>query len=409
MKKNSFQLPLFIAKRYIFSKKKHNVINIISIIAGLGVFASAAALVIVLSVFNGMAQLVESNFNRFNPDIKITPREGKSFLVDSFPLAALHEIDGVLSVQEVVSDLTLITCKDRQILTEIKGVSNEYTKIAQLDSLAVMGNFSLNPEGEEVAVLGAISASQLLLYFNEVEYLKFHYPNRTQKNLTNPSTAFQTQFLPIGGVFQSNTDYDGKVVFVPIAFARDLCNYHHEVTSIELFIEENAKLAAIQKEVKALLGTRYLVQNSYEQEEIIFRAIAIEKLMVFIILGFIILIAAFNIVGIIGMMLVEKKRDIEILATLGGNERLIRRVFAFHGLLVSIMGGFGGLCLGYLICFLQETFDIIQIRGYENDILATYPVEMNLWDGVLIFILVLTVSMIASFLSVYKLQNNKKQ
>lgn len=404
MKKNSLFFPFFVAKRYVFSKKKHNVINIISLIAGIGVFASAMALIIILSVYNGMAKLVEGNFNRFNPDIEIVAKQGKSFFNDSLLIQEIKSINGIISVQEIVSDMTLITCNERQILATIKGVSNEYPKIAQLEEIAVVGDFELEGISGECAVLGAINAVQLGLTFNEIEMLKFHYPKRLQKNWTNPMEAFHALYLPAMAAFQSNTDYDGQIVFVPIAFARDLCEYHDELSSIEVFIADEDQLNEIQEKLKERVGEHFVVQNCYEQEAAVFKAVQMEKLVIIIILSFVILIAAFNIIGIVGMMLVEKKEDIEILSVLGCTQMAIRRIFAFHGLLVSTLAGVIGVAMGYLICFLQQTFELIKMGGNGNFIVSSYPVEMKLLDGVVVAAIVIAISLLATFVAVFRLK-----
>ncbi|PKP19583.1 MAG: hypothetical protein CVU04_05680, partial [Bacteroidetes bacterium HGW-Bacteroidetes-20] len=352
---------LFFAWRYLFSKKKHNIINIISIISTIGIMVSTASLVIVLSVFNGLEDLVTNSFNQFNPDYVITPKQGKSFSIQDIDIEKIKDIPGVFAVEEIVSDLALITINNKQVLTHIKGVSNTYPQNLGLDTLIYDGTFSLVKNGEQFVVLGAINAGTLDINLNGFELLKFHYPKRDKKNLSNPIEAFNTLYLKPSGVFLSNTQYDDQIVFVPIQFAKDLTGFNDEITSLEVILTKSSSKFIEQKSIEKIVGSNFMVKNKYQQEELLFKTMKSEKLMVFLILSFVLIVAIFNIIGVIGMLIVEKKKDISILNTLGADRKLIHSIFIYEGILISFLGALLGMFIGFIVCFVQQYFGIIKL------------------------------------------------
>lgn len=407
-KRRSLQTALFFAWRYLFSKKKHNIINIISIISTVGIMVSTAALIIVLSVFNGLEDLVSNSFNQFNPDYMITAKQGKSFPVDEIDITKLKSISNVAHVEEVVSDLTLITLNEKQILTHFKGVSAHYAKNSKIDQLIFDGAFKLDTNGNQFAVLGSIAAGTLDINLNGFDLLKFHYPKRDKKNFSNPTDAFNTLFLQPSGVFLSHTQYDEQVVFVPIDFARELGNFYNEVTSIEIILSRTNQQFSEQKRIKEIVGDKFIVKNKFEQEELLFKTMKSEKLMIFFILSFVVLVAIFNIIGVIGMLIVEKKKDIGILNTLGADYNLINSIFLIEGVLISTLGGILGIFFGFIICFVQQTFGIVKLGdGSANYIIEHYPVIMSTTDFIVVFAAVIVISLFASFISIAGLRNRK--
>jgi lipoprotein-releasing system permease protein len=405
---NSTKTALFIALRYLFSKKKHNIINIISIISTVGILVSTAALIIVLSVFNGLEDLVSKSFNQFNPDYKITLKEGKSFSTDLIDVNKILKINSIKSVQEVVSDLTLVSKQDKQILTHFKGVSPDYPSQSNLNKLIYDGSFALEKNGNPQVVLGAIAAGTLDINLNGFDLLKFHYPKRNRKNLADPTEAFNVLYLQPSGVFLSHTQYDEQYVFVPIQFARELGSFENEVTSLELFLKSSNNEFPEQKEIQNIVGNQFKVQNKFEQEELLFKTMKSEKLMVFIILSFVILVAIFNIIGVIGMLIVEKKKDIEILNSIGANQKLISSIFLFEGILISFFGGILGILSGALICFIQQQFGIVKLGdGSAHYIIDSYPVIMEFSDFMIVFISVVAISFITSAFSVIGIRKYK--
>lgn len=406
----STKAALLIAWRYLFSKKKHNVINIISIISAIGIIVSSAALVIVLSVFNGMEGLVRNSFNRFNPDIEITAKEGKVIELDSFPLAQLKQLPNLKSLHEVVSDLTLVNYGECQVLTNFKGVSADYPAETGLEHLIYDGEFALGTESQPAAVLGATVAGMLRLNLNGLEMIELYYPKRLKKNLTLSTEAFNRQFLKPSGVFLTNTEYDKDYLFIPIEIAKQLCDYDHQATSVELYLYSDvAPLKEVQKSVESIVGEKYVVKNQYQQEEELFRTMKSEKLIIFFILTLIIIMATFNIIGVIGMMIVEKKKDISVLYTLGANRSFIKQIFLFEGAFVSFIGGILGILLGFIICLLQQYLHLVKLGdGSEGFIIDYYPVAMQGEDFFLVFLAVIIVTLFASMASLLGLQKGNK-
>lgn len=405
----STKAALLIAWRYLFSKKKHNVINIISIISAIGIIVSSAALVIVLSVFNGMEGLVRNSFNRFNPDIEITAKEGKVIELDSFPLAQLKQLPNLKSLHEVVSDLTLVNYGECQVLTNFKGVSADYSTKTGLENLIYDGEFVLGTESQPAAVLGATVAGMLRLNLNGLEMIELYYPKRLKKNLTLSTEAFNRQFLKPSGVFLTNTEYDKDYLFIPIEIAKQLCDYDHQATSVELYLDDVAPLKEVQEIAETIVGDKYVVKNQYQQEEELFRTMKSEKLIIFFILTLIIIMATFNIIGVIGMMIVEKKKDISVLYTLGANRSFIKQIFLFEGAFVSFIGGILGILLGFIICLLQQYLHLVKLGdGSEGFIIDYYPVAMQGEDFFLVFLAVIIVTLFASMASLLGLQKGNK-
>lgn len=399
MKKSDIKTAFFIARRYLFSRKKHNIINIISIISTIGITVSTAALIIVLSVFNGMDGLVKESFNSFNPDLKITAMYGKSFASDTFPIQEISAIKGVKAVHEVVSDLSLITYQNKQVLVTLKGVDQSYIATNNMQHLLIDGTFELGSDPLYYGIPGAVSAGLLQINLNSPEMMHIYYPKRGRKNFVNSADAFNKRYLLPVGVFASNTKYDEDHVFCNIAFARELMDYEGRVTSIEVVLTNEKELASCQKAIEKIVGDQYLVQNRYQQEELLFKTIKTEKLIIFFILSFILLVAAFNIIGSLGMLIVEKKDDVQVLNSLGASSKLIRNIFMLEGMLISFFGGLIGMFAGALICFLQETFHIIKLGNGEGSyIIDHYPVAMQASDFAIVLCTIIVISLFASWI-----------
>lgn len=399
MKPHSFRTAFLVGLRYLFSKKKHNIINVISIVSMVGIGVSTAALIVVLSVFNGMEGFVQQCFNSFNPDYQITPKEGKSFERDTLQIEKLQLLPEVKSVYEVVSDLTLMTYDERQVLVTLKGVEDDYLSETKMDTLLIDGNADLKyADAYNAAVLGAIVAGNIQLNLRSPEMLKFYYPKRLKKNLSDPATAFNTDMILASGVFASYTDYDSKIVFVPIDFARQIMDYDGLLTSVEVQVKKNQLNQKTQKKIQEVVGADFEVKNKYQQEDMLYKTMKSEKLMVFIILAFILFVAAFNIIGTLGMLIIEKKNDIGTFYAMGARKSLVKLIFCVQGSCVSLLGGLSGLVLGFIVCLLQQVFHIVKLGGGEGYLLDYYPVQMNPVDFVLVLLTVLIISFITSMI-----------
>ena len=371
----------------------------------LGIMVSSAALVVVLSVFNGMEEMIGGWFNSFNPDFKITLVEGKSFPVDSFPMEDLKRLPEVAAVDEVVSDMVLTTYNNRQELLTIKGVGDDYVSRNRLDDILIDGKFALWQGEQPCVVVGAVAAGKLQINLLNYELMKTYYPKRMKKNLAQAADAFNTRYLYPTGVFMTNTNYDENVVFCPIAFARDLMHYEGEATSIEVQLRTPDHYAKCQKEVEKIVGSRFKVQNKYQQEASLFKTMQSEKLIIYIILAFILLVAAFNIIGSLGMLMLEKKEDMAVLRHLGAGESLIQRVFLYEGVVVSLVGGMLGILLGVVISGLQQIFHIVKLGdGSTGYVIPYYPVHIRVTDLAIVLLTILIVSLLTSFLPARKLK-----
>lgn len=406
MKSNSFQTARFIGLRYLFSPKKHHAINVISIISMIGIMVSSAALIIVLSVFNGMEGLVRSSFNSFNPDYQILPKEGKVFATDTFPMAELQKLKSVQEVFEVVSDMTLMTYNEKQLLVSVKGVSPDYLHSMGIDSLLIDGNATLQYSEGPAAVMGAIAAGNIQLNLHSPEQLKVYYPKRLLKNLADPSKAFNIDYVIPAGVFASYTEYDEKYVFVPLDFARSIMNYENEVTSIELKLRNPGNYAKIRTSIEKVLGENYILKDKYQQEESLYKTMKSEKLMVFVILAFILVVAGFNMIGTLSMLIIEKKDDLSVLYAMGARKSLVRKIFLVQGGFISLLGGLAGLLIGLLVCFLQMKFHIVGLGdGSSGYLINYYPVQIEWLDFAFVLLTILIISLITSYIPVRYMKN----
>ena len=393
-------VSLFIAKRYLFAKKSHHIINIISIVSFAGVMIATAALFIVLSAFNGIKSHVEQMFNAFNPDIEITPRYGKIIPADSLSIEKIATLDGVEYVSEILSDVAVFVYENRQYIAKVKGVYSDYYRMNRLDTIVYSGEFVLESGQFPLAVVGAIVASHLNCPVSPTinNALKIHYPDRTKKPSANVSMdALISQAITPAGIFCSyNPEYDDHV-FVPLQFARDLLGYESGITSLEIRCKPSEKVTNIQAEIKKIAGENYFVKNAYEQEEELFKVMQSEKWITYAILSFILLIASFNMVGMIAILILEKKQSVSILFSMGADIGIVRKIFIYEGMLISFLGIAFGLFIGFILCLLQMKFGFVGF-GEGSYLLQSYPIEMQWIDVLLIPLVVLCITLPASYL-----------
>jgi len=378
------KLSLYIAKRYLFAKKSRNAINVISSISVAGVTVGTMALIIVLSVFNGLETLVRSIFNTFDPDLKITSVEGKTFVPDTAALSLLSNINGVACYSLCVEENALLRYGDKQYVASIKGVDGNYAQVTGIDSSMWDGEFILRSDkGRPFAIPGIGIANFLGIRVNFIESLNIYVPKRTGTADLNPEDAFIRNFIIPSGIYQVEQEYDSKYVFIPIDFARELLEYDSEVTSLEIKFEEGAKEAVVQKEVIRLFGKEFMVQNKYEQQEIFYKVMRSERIAIFFILTLILIIASFSIIGSLTMLIIEKERDIGILRSLGADNMLIRKIFIFEGWLISIFGAFTGIVLGFAVCWVQQKYGLVRLQS-DSTIVNAYPVVMKIKDFIIV-------------------------
>ena len=374
------RLSFYIAKRYLFARKSRNAINIISGISVAGVSVGTMALIIILSVFNGLEGMVSTIFNTFDPEIKITAAEGKVFNPVREKLARLDSLDGIAAYSMTLEENALLRYEEKQYIAAVKGVDDNYPSVTGLDSSMVDGEFRLrSPGGRPEAVIGAGVANFLGLNINFIAPLQIWVPRRTGSVNLDPEDAFIKKFIAPSGVFQIEQDFDSRYVLIPIGFARDLLEYDTEVSSIEIKTDGSADADELKSSVKKIFGPDFIVKDRLEQQAIFYKVMRTERLAIFIILTLILLIASFNIIWSLTMLIIEKERDIEILKSLGADNDMIRKIFIFEGWLISIIGAIAGLLLGFIICWLQQRFGFIKLNG-ETMIMKSYPIVLKLKD-----------------------------
>ena len=387
-----------IARRYLFSKKSHNVINIISGISAAGVAIGTMALVCVLSVFNGFESLISNMFSSFDPDLKITVTHGKTFDVNSKEFNELRMLKSVALFSEVIEENALLRFKDKQMPAIIKGVDGNFEKMTRIDSIMYDGKFRTFDGAFQRAVPGIGVAGTLGLGAHFIDPLYIYAPKRSSKiNLVRPENSFNQVGTFVSGIFSvKQLQYDDHYVLVSIELARDLFEYEKtKVSAVELKLAKGANQSDVQKEIQTLLGDKYQVKNRYEQQESFFKIMKIEKWITYLILCFILLIASFNIIGSLSMLIIDKRADIQTLRNLGADNQLIKRVFLFEGWMISGVGALVGIGLGALLCLLQQYFGLLKLgTGYVVD---AYPVVTNALDLVLVFVTVLFMGFLAAY------------
>jgi len=390
------RFAFYIARRYLFAKKSQNAINIISAISMLGVGVGAMALVVILSVFNGFDEVVRSLFNSFDPDIKISPVEGKVFTPDE-SFTRVRELNGVIAYSEILEENALLKYGDRQHIATIKGADESFIQVTGIDSMVYDGEMILKDKSRSYAVVGQGVAFSLQIGLNFINPLFVYMPKRLGRiNLANPDDAFIRKYLFPSGIFAIEQDYDSRYVIVPIDFMRDLLQYTNEVSAIELKLDPETNPSDIQNSIRQILGDKYNVQNREEQNELFYRVMKSEKWAIFLILTFILIIASFNIIGSLSMLIIDKKNDIKSLRNMGAGSKLIRRIFLLEGWLISIVGSVIGIVLGTGISWLQDRFELLKLSGSGTFVIDAYPVDLQLSDVLLVWITVLFIGFIAA-------------
>jgi len=395
---NELSFSFRIARRYLFSKKSHNAINIISAISASGIAIGTMALIVVLSVFNGFENLISDMFSNFDPDLKITLVKGKTFQVDTEDFDQVRKLKSIAFFTEIVEENALLRFKDKQMPAKIKGVSPSFRQMSQIDQIIFDGKFVLNDGAFERAVPGIGVASILGLGAHFIDPLYIYAPKRTSNiNLIRPEKSFNQMATFVSGIFSvQQLQYDDQYVLVSINLARELFEYQNNtVSAIELKLNKNADSEIVKAEIIKLIGNKYQIKNRYEQQESFFKIMKIEKWITFLILCFILLIASFNVIGSLSMLIIEKKQDIETLRSIGANNMTIRYIFLFEGWLIAIVGSLSGIILGSILCIAQEKIGFLKLgSGYVVD---SYPVVTNITDVLLVFITVLLMGFVAAW------------
>lgn len=386
-------LSLYIAKRYLFSKKSHNAINIISGISACGVALATLALVCTLSVFNGFQELVAGLFTAFDPELKITTTESKTFDSQDSLVVRVRELPEVEVATLCIEENAMVQYKGRQAVVTIKGVEDNFEQLTEIDSILYgYGNFTLRDEIVDYGILGIQLTSTLGTGIRPIDPIEVYAPKRGQTvNMANPTGSFEQAYLfSPGVVFAVNQEkYDATYILASLDFARRLFDYNTEITSLELKLKEGTNIERVQRNIQKLLGEKFLVQNRYEQQADVFRIMEIEKLISYLFLSFILLVACFNIIGSLSMLIIDKKEDVKTLRNLGADNRLIVRVFFTEGCLISLVGALIGIVAGIGLCLLQEHYGLIALGSQGGFVVDAYPVSVQAGDVILVFFTVL--------------------
>lgn len=392
--------PFYIARRYLFSKKSTNVINLISAISVVGVAVATMALVVTLSVFNGFSDLVASLFTAFDPQIEITPTQGKSAPADDPILTNIKELPEVAVATECVEDQALAIYNGRQAMVYIKGVEDNFDQLTHIrEILWGPGEFELHAADLHYGILGIRLAEQLGTGAHFEAPLQIYAPRREgQLDMSDPADGFmQDELFSPGVVFEvQQSKYDRNYILTNVGFARRIFNRQGEISSLELRLKPGCDFETTKQKISQLCGDKYRVLDRYEQQDDTFRIMKIEKLIAYIFLTFILVVACFNIIGSLSMLIIDKKDDVQTLRNLGASDRQIARIFLFEGRMISAIGAIVGVVLGLLLCWMQQTFGIISLGSSEGAfIVNAYPVSVHPWDIVIIFLTVLAVGFLA--------------
>ena len=391
-------VSLLIAKRYLFAKKSHNLVNVITLVSLLGVFVGAAALIIVLSVFNGFEGLVTKLYNSFDPALKITLHQGKFFDADSTFIYTIKHTQGVKDVAVSLEENALIKYQDKQFIATLKGVDAGFSRMANVDSMLVAGQYLLQPnDSEYYAVIGQTIASQLGLNLGDVlNPLQVYVPKAGKQTELNPEDSFNKAYIYAAGVYSIQQEIDAKYIIVPLSFVENLINKRGKTSALEISLTPNANPQQVQQAVQAVCGSKYKIQNRFEQHEFLYKIMKSEKWAIFMILAFILLIAAFNIIGSLTMLIVDKKKDITVLTYLGASKALIQKIFVTEGLLISLGGAIAGVTVGLLICIAQLQFGLLKLGTDDSFIIQYYPVAIQWLDVVYVLTTVVIIGYIAA-------------
>jgi len=385
-------LAIFAARRYFLSKKKNLFINIISFITVLVIMLAVVAFVVLLSVFNGLEDMMQGQYNLMNPDLKISPKRGKTFLYDSTMKAKIKAIGGIQVVSEALEDDAVFRYKDRQMIGKVKGVTEDFVKLEGISKQVVVGNFKLYEGDFARAVVGLGVATLMTMNIGD-EPLEIWYPNRKQKITMSEKDIRKLALLPIG-VFEVEYEHDGKYVIVPIEFTEELMQYSPQERSyLELKLQNKQVTNLIQKKLIQVLGDNFLVENREQQQAEILRAIRVEKLIARIALSFVFLIACLNIFFLLTMITIEKRKDIALWQIMGAEKNFVKNVFVLQGIFIAFSGAILGLIAGLILCWLQYEYGFVQLDGRGTP----YPIRLDWIDFVLTFFTILLSTLIASF------------
>lgn len=392
-------IALYFAKRYLLSKKTINAVNIISGISVVGVLVSSASLIVILSFYNGLENLIFSMYSAFTPELRIEPREGKGFTADSALANRIRKLPEVRSYREVLQERVLLRYGDAQYIATLKGVTSDRTLPQSMDTLLQDGRFALHQGDDDYAVMGArVQGTLGISLRDESRRIDVFSPRKGIKASINPAEEFIMRTIRPAGVLEYQQEFDDLLI-VPMSFAREVLGEFAQVSAIEIHLMPGTNTPAMQRQLAQQVGKGFFVKDREQQNPTLYKIVRTEKWAVFIIIAFTGIIAIFNIVGSLTMLVIDKKKDISVLMGLGADNSLIRRIFFFEGLLISLIGCFAGLAVGLLFCLSQQAFGWIRFGDAENLVTDIYPVDIRATDFLLVFLTVFAISTLISLVS----------
>jgi lipoprotein-releasing system permease protein len=395
---------LFGKKNALYQRAQHalvdqNFIKLLTNISMIGVGVGTAALIIILSVFNGLEELTKGLYSTYNAEIKVTPSKGKSFIPIDEVVAQIEAIASVKAVTKVVEDDAFLRYGNAEMMVVLKGVSDNFVDQYDLGKALYQGTLDLheNSQGYPLALLGLGVQQQLSVQLNDrTQAMVFYYPRKGRRIVLDPDRALLRKSILPGGILAIEQQFDAKYVIVPIEFARELLQYEEEVTSLEIKVDRPRNIPAVQQQIRALVSQEFEVLNAEEQQASILKAVKIERLFVFITFIFILAIASFNVFFSLAMLAIEKKKDIAILLSMGASKGFVRKIFLYEGVLIALSGAALGLCFGFLVVLLQQQFGIVPL-GVPSSIVDAYPVKLKPLDFVYTGLVVVFITLSASY------------
>lgn len=397
------KLPLFIAQRYLLAKKSHNLINIVTWISIVSVAVAAFAMIFVLSVFNGFNRVISESIHKLSPDLQITSVKGKTLNVNNFPFDKIQSFNDVELVLPTITEDVLFRNRDRQQIGQVKGVPEEFYQVERVKSSIINGDRRFEPDGDvAVAVPGAGMAYYLGINANKpFTMIQVYVPRRGNASSFSLENGFNTGQLFVMKVFSTQQDIDEQLVLAPYSWLAELVGYDGLASDVEVFVDQTANLNKIKRQIKQILGPDYEVSDQYEQQSTLYKMMKSEKLAVYLILVFILIMATFNVIASLSMLIIEKRKDTGILRSMGGDNSLIRSIFLHEGTIISVVGGIIGLIIGIIAVLLQQYVGFIRLGdGSGSYIVEYYPVALQLQDVLIVLATITIIGGIAAFTTV---------
>lgn len=388
-------LSFFIAKRYLISKKSNNAINVISWISIVAIAVTTAALVIVLSAMNGLTSVVADLYNAIEPDLKITAVNSKYINNNKELTNKIKSISGIKGISYSIEENALIKLDDKQAIITVKGVDAEFKNLTHFDTVVIDGTYRFSHNNQYYGVFGRGIANKLGINVNDfVSPISIYAPKRGKVESINPEDAFNKLTISPAGIFSLNDDFDFKYVLIDLKAAQQLFDCPDAFSIIELSINNKKQLESIQTQLQETLGANYQIKNRYQLNDVLFKTLETEKLWTFLILAFILVIATFNIIGALTMLIIEKKKDIKTLYNLGADQKFIQNIFMQEGFLITSVGAISGLVIGLIVCLLQQQFHFVTFE--DQYVIPYYPIEIQLKDFIWILGVVMGIGFFAA-------------